>query len=1383
MFCLPFWLRINVPCVDVSPPVILRFRPRNLHRFMKFSACLRLFLLGSSLLATPCAHADYLFWDGGTVNIGTNGNGVSGGTAGDWDNTLGENTLNWDQGVGLAHVAWTNANLDTAVFGGTAGTVTLTDPISVGGLTFFSNSGYTIAAGTEGLTFGAATNQVRMLNVSGTTSAATISGTVTGTGNLVFTSVAPDVASTLTFNGTSAGGWSGTTTINPGMTLSLAASNQALLNTSGITLNGGNILLTNTATGSENTINRVSNTAAIASYGNGSIAIANTATASRAYTETIGSITHHNGQLSLGFTTVQNQTSNTQTLIVGGLTNNGTTSTIAINGGGSGAGAIHGNSEIRVNGITTSTAANEIIGPWMTAGTILAAQSDWAIYQSDGISGRVVSRGIAGSAQTTWTSSSATGNYTAANANPLTSTVNNRLTANRFVNTLRATFTEINASSGTNWNINIATDTITFGSHALTDGDVVAFRTAPSGLTDNRPYYVINAAPGTFQLSLTPGGGVLDLTTVQAATSFMATGLNLDGNTLGMNGYITGTTGTAAIGGGSASTITLPTTTSGNLYLHGATGIWIDPSIKDNGAGVLTLVKSGTNTVTLSGANTYTGGTVINAGTLAIGSVSNLGGAGASLTFAGTGTLAPSAALNFSTGTLTVDDGAFGTITGNGATAFATTTGTGTLRYTSDANTKSLNLGNASGFTGNLEFRLTNNANYDTQTTLQFSSLGDGVGSVLQVGGGQSDSTAPGQRVNIVLTGGSAPLVFDNRVIEILPRIASNHTVQTTRLHNNNSDAANTWIINTDLSYQVADTGRSFELAGSNTGNNAFNGVISNGDLGGTLNLRKDGAGKWIVSGNNTYTGSTTVLAGVLEATNLADGGSDSAIGKSTNAAANLVFGAPTATLRYTGASNVNIDRGFTMSSGTGGGATIESSGAGTLSFDNTVAIAYGTASQTRLLTLGGTNTGLNTFGKTIANNTSATSLVKSGVGTWVLSVANSYTGTTSINDGALEAVDGTGLTTTSILQLRGGVFQSSGTFTRAVGTASGNVNWSSSSGGFAARGGTLNLQLNGGTGSLTWNGSSMVSTGQSLIFGSSSADSLVDFQNGLNLGSSGSGQRTITVKDNAATTTDIARISGVISNTVAGWGIVKNGAGTLQLTNNNTYTGPTSVDAGTLAVGGTGDINQTSAINVAAGATFAYNSSTALTVSPTLNGTGTGSGQRAVLGGTGPINTAVTLDNLGDTLSPGNSPGIQNFTPAQTWSSFSYDWEVNNFTGTTAGTDFDQISLGSTLNLSGATGAYILNVLGLTGGDLAGLVPNFSEIDRSWTILTSTGITGFNAANWTINTTGFTNLDTGTWSLAQSGNDLILSYAAVPEPHVALLGCFGVLALLRRRR
>ena len=244
---------------------------------------------------------------------------------------------------------------------------------------------------------------------------------------------------------------------------------------------------------------------------------------------------------------------------------------------------------------------------------------------------------------------------------------------------------------------------------------------------------------------------------------------------------------------------------------------------------------------------------------------------------------------------------------------------------------------------------------------------------------------------------------------------------------------------------------------------------------------------------------------------------------------------------------------------------------------------------------------------------------------------------------------------------------------------------------------------------------------------------------------------------------------------------LVKNGSGTNTLKAANTYTGATTVNEGILNIASTGSINTSSGISVAAGAKFVYNSSTALSVAPTL--TGNGISNRAVLSGTGTVGTSVTLDNLGDVLSPGNSPGIQNYTPAQTWSSFSYDWEVNNFTGTTAGTAFDQIGVGGTLNLNGGSGSYILNVLGLTAGDVSGNVPNFSEINRSWIILTSTGITGFNAANWSINTTGFTDPDTGTWLLAQSDNNLVLSYAPIPEPRAALLGGLGLLMLLRRRR
>ena len=88
-----------------------------------------------------------LNWDGGTADIGIDGNGASAGGSGTWNSSL----LNWDVGV-APHVAW-SATQDTAVFGGTAGTVMLGSDIQASGLTF-AVSGYTIG-GAYTLTLGA----------------------------------------------------------------------------------------------------------------------------------------------------------------------------------------------------------------------------------------------------------------------------------------------------------------------------------------------------------------------------------------------------------------------------------------------------------------------------------------------------------------------------------------------------------------------------------------------------------------------------------------------------------------------------------------------------------------------------------------------------------------------------------------------------------------------------------------------------------------------------------------------------------------------------------------------------------------------------------------------------------------------------------------------------------------------------------------------------------------------------------------------------------------------------------------------------------------------------------------------------------------------------
>src|SRR5262249_31212373 len=90
------------------------------------------------------------------------------------------------------------------------------------------------------------------------------------------------------------------------------------------------------------------------------------------------------------------------------------------------------------------------------------------------------------------------------------------------------------------------------------------------------------------------------------------------------------------------------------------------------------LIKTGAGTLTLSGAHTYSGGTAINAGTLAITSDTNLGAPSGGLTFGG-GTLQFLAGFTSSRGTtLNAGGGAVDT-NGNSATLGGTIGGIGGL--------------------------------------------------------------------------------------------------------------------------------------------------------------------------------------------------------------------------------------------------------------------------------------------------------------------------------------------------------------------------------------------------------------------------------------------------------------------------------------------------------------------------------------------------------------------------------------------------------------------------------------------------------------------------------------------------------------------------------
>jgi autotransporter-associated beta strand protein len=369
---------------------------------------------------------------------------------------------------------------------------------------------------------------------------------------------------------------------------------------------------------------------------------------------------------------------------------------------------------------------------------------------------------------------------------------------------------------------------------------------------------------------------------------------------------------------------------------------------------------------------------------------------------------------------------------------------------------------------------------------------------------------------------------------------------------------------------------------GNNNGTGTFDGVIN--QTSGEISVIKQGTGTQTWSGLNTYTGSTTINStGLLSVTTLANGDAPSSIGQSSSAASNLLFGGASATqafggLNYTGSASISTDRLFSFTgTAANSGARIQANGANnaTLVWSNTGPLAFGTVDVAQGLTLGGASSGDNTFSPQITNNGAGlVSVYKADAGLWILgNSGNSYTGNTRIVNGMLQAVDGASLPAASTLVIGTGsatsdaIFQSSGTFTRSLGTGAGQVAFlgtgSSTDAGFAASTGKLSVNIGGGS-TLTWGAANTFGKSTSrLLLNSTTALSEVEIQNPIALNGA---SRTIEVLDNTNAGTDFATISGVISGTGSS-GIFKLGDGTLSLTGANTYQGNTQIGDGDLQV------------------------------------------------------------------------------------------------------------------------------------------------------------------------------------------------------------------------
>ncbi|RYF79259.1 MAG: hypothetical protein EOO29_17760, partial [Comamonadaceae bacterium] len=410
------------------------------------------------------------------------------------------------------------------------------------------------------------------------------------------------------------------------------------------------------------------------------------------------------------------------------------------------------------------------------------------------------------------------------------------------------------------------------------------------------------------------------------------------------------------------------------------------------------FVKQGTGTLILAGQSSYTGTTRVNAGTLALTGNGRLASpdlqvaAGARLEADG-GALASAAAISNS-GTVALINGgdeSIASLNGGGGVELSTDS---VLTLNADASAIS---GVVSG-DGGLTVAGTSN------TTLSASNTYTGA------------TTVTGGALN--LNGGSA--IADTGAVVV---------------------DAGTLVLNASETVgSLAGTGGTVNLnantltTGGNNGSTAYAGSLAG--PGGSL--VKTGTGTFTLSGGNSYTGATSVSAGTLVAANdnalgSIAGGTTVANGATLGLQGNITtFEA--LTLSGNGVGDVGALHSMGSNNVWGGinlqGSTRITSDGGNLDLRGSIT---GAGSD---LTVGGTSTAA-VYG---AIATGGGGLTKDGGATLSLIGTNTYTGATTVNEGALAIFNGSALSDTADLTVRAGALVQVGA-SETVGNINGDGN------------------------------------------------------------------------------------------------------------------------------------------------------------------------------------------------------------------------------------------------------------------------------------------------------------------------------------------------------
>ena len=617
------------------------------------------------------------------------------------------------------------------------------------------------------------------------------------------------------------------------------------------------------------------------------------------------------------------------------------------------------------------------------------------------------------------------------------------------------------------------------------------------------------------------------------STLRIGNGANIGSATFDLNGRNQQVAGLVSAGTSMPMTITNNGSPDSTLTVNLTSGAnTFAGTLSDGATNSLALTKTGGGALTLSGANSYDGATLISGGVLVAASDTALGGPAEPTSVASGATLRLADGITVTGETVTIHgpgSGSIGALQAGGS-AVATWAGdviigdatarigadTGTLTVSGviddGPNAFPLNVRNNSGTTILSAVNTYGGATNVIVGTLQLSGGNDRLPttSVLHLGNSSNIGSA----------------TFDlNGLNQTLGGLGStgNSTYMATTV--TNSGAADATL----------------------TANVASESYLYGGQLtDGTTNkllLTKTGSGTQTLAGgqSNTYTGLTSVNDGTLALSkngvvavpgNLTIGDGSGAAGSAVvelgGSGGNQIANASDVTIDSDGQLNLNgksegID-------GLNGSGTVDSGTAGAVT-----------------LTVGQSNQAAASFSGSINDGAGTVALTKAGSGQQTLAGANAYSGTTTVSGGVLKITHGQALGNTTgatnvangaALHLEGGIAVGNETLnTPLLVSLSGNNSWAGDI--RAINGAVLTLQSN---------------ADKLTVTGNVNATSPDNGAHTFNLTGSGNGE-----------------ISGAVSNPSGGTvPLNKTGSGTWILSGANTYPNPTNVSAGSLLVNGT---------------------------------------------------------------------------------------------------------------------------------------------------------------------------------------------------------------------